>query len=299
MHSVLEPQPVDGNPVGDDRMPTSDEEAPDIHAEGQSTTKVGFNVLNTIIGSGVLCLPYALHNAGFVFGLLMLGVIAVLSQFSLYALVLTGKRTGTSHFSSVTEAALGNFGYHLLNYSMIIDMVGTVILYLMIVGDMVTAGYLSFGSSAQANILENFPDSDSFINCGRFLFAISLIFTTPLGFYPIRDTVTEMLKIDPERHQVSRIWESLCTVLLFTICVVAAAVFTDLGLAYELIGALSSSVVNFLLPALVFLWAGTDVSLRSLVSQWRAKHSTEPYPEMAAFGMWVMVLGTYNISRDK
>ncbi|KAJ2392005.1 hypothetical protein H4S02_001017 [Coemansia sp. RSA 2611] len=457
MHSVLEPQPVDGNPVGDDRMPTSDEEAPDIHAEGQSTTKVGFNVLNTIIGSGVLCLPYALHNAGFVFGLLMLGVIAVLSQFSLYALVLTGKRTGTSHFSSVTEAALGNFGYHLLNYSMIIDMVGTVILYLMIVGDMVTAlaniylpvactrssvitivsflvilpllffrntgplarfsvvsilclpyiivavalraphyagdinvelsifgprvlpamgvlaftysschaafpnylglqnrsvqswvqassfatsgataisiafaisGYLSFGSSAQANILENFPDSDSFINCGRFLFAISLIFTTPLGFYPIRDTVTEMLKIDPERHQVSRIWESLCTVLLFTICVVAAAVFTDLGLAYELIGALSSSVVNFLLPALVFLWAGTDVSLRSLVSQWSAKHSTEPYPEsqpllsiarggaeskpssqdiavwvlawiVAAFGMWVMVLGTYNISRDK
>ncbi|KAJ2381876.1 hypothetical protein H4S02_006015 [Coemansia sp. RSA 2611] len=257
------------------------------------------------------------------------------------------------HFSSVTEAVLGNFGYHLLNYSMIIDMVGTVTLYLMIVGDMVTAlaniylpvasssfatfsataisiasaisGYLSFGSSAQAYILENFPDSNSFINCGRFLFAISLIFTTPLGFYPIRDTVTEMLKIDPERHQVSRIWESLCTVLLFTICVVAAAVFTDLGLAYELIGALSSSVVNFLLPALVFLWAGTDVSLRSLVSQWRAKHSTKPYPEsqpllsiarggaeskpssqdialwvlawiVAAFGMWVMVLGTYNIS---
>ncbi|KAJ2276452.1 hypothetical protein GGH14_003540, partial [Coemansia sp. RSA 370] len=107
--------------------------------EGQSTTKVGFNVLNTIIGSGVLCLPYALHNAGFFFGLVMLGVIAVLSQFSLYALVVAGKRTGTSHFSSVTQAALGNFGYHLLNYSMIIDMVGTVILYLMIIGDMVTA----------------------------------------------------------------------------------------------------------------------------------------------------------------
>ncbi|KAJ2361913.1 hypothetical protein H4S01_005044, partial [Coemansia sp. RSA 2610] len=120
-------------------IPASDEEAADIHAEGQCTTKVWFNLLNTIIGSGMLCLPYALHNAGFVFGLLMLGVIAVLSQFSLYALVLTGKRTGTSHFSSVTEAALGNFGYHLLNYSMIIDMVGTVILYLMIVGDMVTA----------------------------------------------------------------------------------------------------------------------------------------------------------------
>ncbi|KAJ2738017.1 hypothetical protein H4R23_001440, partial [Coemansia sp. Cherry 401B] len=131
--------PADGNLVSSNRIPASDEEAADIHAEGQCTTKVWFNLLNTIIGSGVLCLPYALHNAGFVFGLLMLGVIAVLSQFSLYVLVLTGKRTGTSHFSSVTEAALGNFGYHLLNYSMIIDMVGTVTLYLMIVGDMVTA----------------------------------------------------------------------------------------------------------------------------------------------------------------
>ncbi|KAJ1808580.1 hypothetical protein LPJ77_002253 [Coemansia sp. RSA 2523] len=424
--------------------------------EGQSTTKVGFNVLNTIIGSGVLCLPYALHNAGFFFGLVMLGVIAVLSQFSLYALVVAGKRTGTSHFSSVTQAALGNFGYHLLNYSMIIDMVGTVILYLMIIGDMVTAlaniylpitssrtsvimvvslvvilpllffrntgplarlsvvsilclpyiilavalrapqysgkinvelsifgprilpamgvlaftysschaafpnylglknrsvkawvqassfatagattistafaitGYLSFGSNSKANILENFPDSDNFINLGRLLFAISLIFTTPLGFYPIRDTVTEMLKIDPERHNVSRVWESICTVVLFAICAVAAALCTDLGLAYELIGALSSSVVNFLLPALVYLWAGTNVSLGQIISKWKASSghgshtehdpllvlasgSTEGKPDIrdiglwilawtvAAFGVWVMVLGTYNIGRE-
>ncbi|KAJ2312272.1 hypothetical protein IWW51_006292, partial [Coemansia sp. RSA 2702] len=93
---------------------------------------LGFNIHNAIIGSGMLCLLYALHNAGFVFGLLMLGVIAVLSQFSL-------KNMDALHFSSVTEAVLGNFGYHLLNYSMIIDMVGTVTLYLMIVGDMVTA----------------------------------------------------------------------------------------------------------------------------------------------------------------
>ncbi|KAJ2320365.1 hypothetical protein IWW52_001415 [Coemansia sp. RSA 2704] len=203
---------------------------------------VWFNLLNTIIGSGVLCLPYALHNAGFVFGLLMLGVIAVLSQFSLYVLVLTGKRTGTSHFSSVTEAALGNFGYHLLNYSMIIDMVGTVTLYLMIVGDMVTALaniYLPVACTRSSVImivsflvillLLFFRNTGPLARFSvvQFLFAILLIFSTPLSFYLIRDTVTEMLKIDPERHQVSRIWESL------------------------------------------------------------------------SFGMWVMVLGTYNISRDK
>ncbi|KAJ2716725.1 hypothetical protein H4R19_000465 [Coemansia spiralis] len=423
-------------------------------AAGESTLKVGFNVLNTIIGSGIVCLPYALHNAGFVFGLAMLVATAAMSQLSLYALVATGKRTGTAHFSSVTLAALGRPGYHLLNWSMIVDMIGTVILYLMILGDLATAlanrylpvavgracivlgvstvvvlpllffrntgplarlsvvsilclpyillavalraphyagrvkveypvlgprvlpamgviaftfsschaafpnyaglrerstaawvrassfatasatavsvafavtGYVSFGSKAQANILENFPDSDGAINLARLLFAVSLVLTTPMGFYPIRDTVTEMLKIDPERHGVSPIWESACTVVLFAVCAVSAALVTDLGLAFELIGTLSSSVVNFLLPALVFLWAGTDVSLAQIVSRcrragasggehgsllpasgdsgcceqlrWRDVSLWALAWAVAAFGVWVMVLGTYNIGR--
>ncbi|KAI8325789.1 hypothetical protein GQ54DRAFT_243739, partial [Martensiomyces pterosporus] len=344
--------------------------------------KVGFNVLNTIIGSGIVCLPYALHNAGFFFGIFMLLAIACLSQFALYALVVTGKRTNTSHFSSLTQASLGQVGYHLLNYSMVIDMVGTVILYLMLVGDLTTAlvglyspvafsrgavlgtvsavfilpqlffrntgplaklsivsilcipyiiavvalraplyagetkvefsvfgprvlpamgvlaftysschaafpnflglkdrsvrswvsatssatvgaaaistafavtGYLSFGSGSHANILDNFPPSDSLINFGRLLFAVSLMLTTPMGFYPIRDTVTEMLQIDPERHGVSRTKESICTVVIFAGCVVAATMCSDLGLAYELVGAMSSSVINFLLPGLMYL----------------------------------------------
>ncbi|KAJ2794880.1 hypothetical protein H4R21_005327, partial [Coemansia helicoidea] len=347
--------------------------------DGESTVKVGFNVLNTIVGSGIVCLPYALHNAGFAAGLALLVATAAMSQFSLYALVATGKRTGTDHFSSVTLAALGRPGYHLLNWSMVVDMVGTVVLYLMILGDLATelgnrylpfavgrasvvlgvsavvvlpllffrntgplarysvvsvlclpcillavvvraphyagrvgvefpvfgprilpamgviaftfsschaafpnytglrdrstaawvratafattgatavslafavAGYLAFGSKAQPNILENFPDSDAAINVARLLFALSLVLTVPMGFYPIRDTVTEMLKIHPERHGADAVWEAACTVVLFAVCAVAAALITDLGLAYELIGTLSSSVVNFLLPAL-------------------------------------------------
>ncbi|KAJ2235677.1 hypothetical protein H4R99_002347 [Coemansia sp. RSA 1722] len=424
---------------------------------GESTSKVGFNVLNTIIGSGIVCLPYALHNAGFFFGIIMLVVIAALSQFSLYALIVTGKRTNTAHFSSVTQASLGQAGYHLLNASMVIDMVGTVILYLMLVGDLITAltdvylpvpasrstvivvvslvcvlpllffrntgplasfslvsilclpyiilavafraplyagsndtkvdfsffgprvlpamgvlaftysschaafpnylglrnqstrswvnatswasagaglistafavtGYLSFGQGSNANILSNFPATDGYINFGRLLFAITLILTTPMAFYPIRDTITEMLHIDPQRHAVGRMPESICTVVVFVSCTLAAAACTDLGLAYELIGTLSSSVVNFLLPALIYLWAGTDVTFKGLargclspevqlatgvqetlplllahkqnnvysfgqVSLWLTAWA------VAGFGVWVMVLGTYNIGR--
>ncbi|KAJ2804822.1 hypothetical protein H4R20_002354 [Coemansia guatemalensis] len=417
----------------------------------------GFNVLNTIIGSGIVALPYAIYNAGFVFGMVMLGAVALLSQFSLYALVVSGKRTGTAHFSSLTEAALGKAGYHLLNSSMLIDMVGTVILYLMLIGDMGVAladiylpvsvsrtsvivvvslvailpllffrntgplsrfsiistlclpyiivavalraphfageveidfsvfgprvlpamgilsftfsschgafpnylglrnrstaawvhassfatagaaaislafavsGYLSFGNTSHANILDNFPESDNVINIGRLLFAVSLVFTAPMGFYPIRDTVTEMLKIDPERYNVSRMWESTCTVTLFTICVFSATMLTDLGLAYELIGALSTSAVNFLLPGLVYLWAGTDVTFARIITREKTLQpvvdSDENTPLLSdedvtlekvelnarniglwalawvvvVFGVWVMVLGTYTIGSD-
>ncbi|KAJ1826605.1 hypothetical protein LPJ56_002092 [Coemansia sp. RSA 2599] len=424
---------------------------------GESTTKVGFNVLNTIIGSGIVCLPYALHNAGFFFGIAMLVIIAALSQFSLYALIETGKRTNTAHFSSVTQASLGQAGYHLLNASMVVDMVGTVILYLMLVGDLITAltdvylpvpvgrptvivfislvcvlpmlffrntgplaslslisilclpyiilavafraplyagssgskadlsffgprvlpamgvlaftysschaafpnylglrnqtvgswvratswasagaglistafaatGYLSFGQASNANILSNFPTTDGYINFGRLLFAVTLILTTPMAFYPIRDTVTEMLHIDPQRHGVGRMPESICTVVVFVSCALAAAACTDLGLAYELIGTLSSSVVNFLLPALIYLWAGTDVTLKGLArgvvvpDGQLAAETQETLPllikrdqksifsfgqvllwlvawAVAGFGIWVMVLGTYNIGR--
>ncbi|KAJ1723491.1 hypothetical protein LPJ53_002148 [Coemansia erecta] len=430
-------------------------EAEAENAGGESTTKVGFNILNTIIGSGIVCLPYALHNAGFFFGVIMLAFIALLSQFSLYALVVSGKRTGTAHFSSVTQASLGQTGYHLLNVSMVIDMVGTVILYLMLVGDLATSlsdiylpvalsrssiimivsmvcvlpllffrntgplanfsilsvlclpyiilvvairaplyadraqvdfsffgprvlpamgvlaftysschaafpnflglkdrsvrswvrasssasagaglistafaitGYLSFGGKADANILNNFPASDNYINLGRLLFAATLILTVPMAFYPIRDTLTEMLHIDPERHITSRVPESICTVVVFVSCALAAAACTDLGLAYEIIGALSSSVVNFLLPSLIYLWAGTDVSLKAIVrGYWTPEDPLDlSLPEtlplllkdtsktvfsvrqiglwlmawtVAGFGVWVMVLGTYNIGR--
>ncbi|KAJ2759775.1 hypothetical protein IWQ56_005654 [Coemansia nantahalensis] len=186
------------------------------------------------------------------------------------------------------------------------------------------AGYLAFGSKAQPNILENFPDSDAAINVARLLFALSLVLTVPMGFYPIRDTVTEMLKIHPERHGADAVWEAACTVVLFAVCAVAAALITDLGLAYELIGTLSSSVVNFLLPALVFLWAGTDVSLARLASLCRRAGADGGERRsllrasgdgdcaavrlrdvglwalawvVAAFGVWVMVLGTYNVAR--
>ncbi|KAJ1854253.1 hypothetical protein LPJ57_007411, partial [Coemansia sp. RSA 486] len=52
----------------------------------------GFNLVNTIIGSGILALPYALKEAGFYFGIFTLLAVALLSNFALNTLIYSGRR---------------------------------------------------------------------------------------------------------------------------------------------------------------------------------------------------------------
>lgn len=46
-----------------------------------------FNYINSIVGSGIIGIPYALHRAGFGLGLLLLIVVAVITDYSLILMV--------------------------------------------------------------------------------------------------------------------------------------------------------------------------------------------------------------------
>ncbi|KAJ2259303.1 hypothetical protein GGI13_000086 [Coemansia sp. RSA 455] len=356
-----------------------------------------FNVLNSIIGSGIIGLPYALSNAGMVTGLAMLVVVGLVSQFAIYTLVLTGKRVGAMHYSEVAQITLGTFGYQALSASIIVSLVGVVTTYLVILGDISSSlrqtylpaqewltrtvaiaivayifvlpllffrhsgplakysvvsvaalpvilliiavrapvyasvstatdypvvigphvfralgvlcfsycsahaafqnflglrertmrnwkrattiatwiaialccafaaiGLASFGSGVQANIFLNFPTTDAYVNIARVLFCLTLVLTFPLSFYPIRDTFTHLLYIHSQQRRVSgRVLESLLTVSVLTFVCVVAANCTDLGVAYELVGAATATTISFIFPALIFLYGGTDVTLKS------------------------------------
>ncbi|KAJ2742714.1 hypothetical protein GGI20_004278 [Coemansia sp. BCRC 34301] len=363
------------------------------------TNSVGgavFNVLNSIIGSGIIGLPYALNNAGMATGLAMLVVVGLVSQFASYTLVLTGKRVDAMHYSEVARKTLGTLGYQALSTSVIVSLVGVVTTYLVIMGDIASSlrqtylpaqewltrsaaiaiiayvfvlpllffrhsgplakysvvsvvalpvillivairapayasstttndyplvvgphvfralgvlsfsycsahaafqnflglrertirnwmrattvatwvaialccafavvGLASFGSRAQANIFLNFPPTDPYINIARVLFCMTLVLTFPLSFYPIRDTFTHMFHVHSRQWVIgSRALESLFTVSALTLVCVVAAKCTDLGVAYELVGAASATTISFIFPALIFLHGGTEVTLK-------------------------------------
>ncbi|KAJ2059597.1 hypothetical protein GGI17_004299 [Coemansia sp. S146] len=99
----------------------------------------GFNVVNTMIGSGILALPYALKEAGFYFGIFVLVLVAFLTVFSLNTLVYSGRRVGLYKYETVSAAALGQSGYYLLSFALSVNSIGSCISYLIIVGDIVTS----------------------------------------------------------------------------------------------------------------------------------------------------------------
>ncbi|KAJ2449971.1 hypothetical protein GGF42_004616 [Coemansia sp. RSA 2424] len=362
-----------------------------------SVSGAAFNVLNSIIGSGIIGLPYALNNAGMATGLAMLVVVGLVSQFANYTLVLTGKRLDALHYSEVAHMALGTLGYQALSASVIVSLVGVVTTYLIILGDIASSlrqtylpaqewltrsvaiaivayafvlpllffrhsgplakysvvsvvalpvillivairapiyassalaadypaivgphvfralgvlsfsycsahaafqnflglrertmrnwmrattaatwvaialccafgeiGLASFGSRVQANIFLNFPPTDAYVNIARVLFCLTLVLTFPLSFYPIRDTFTHIFGIHSQQRRIGgRVLESLFTISVLTFVCIAAAKCTDLGAAYELVGAASATTISFIFPALIFLHGGTDVTLKS------------------------------------
>ncbi|KAJ2827037.1 hypothetical protein GGI24_002751 [Coemansia furcata] len=92
-----------------------------------------------MIGSGILALPYALKEAGFYFGIIVLVLVAFLTVFSLNTLVYSGRRVGLYKYETVSAAALGRSGYFLLSFALSVNSIGSCISYLIIVGDIVTS----------------------------------------------------------------------------------------------------------------------------------------------------------------
>lgn len=52
-----------------------------------SLPQASFNYINSIVGSGVIGIPYALHRAGFGLGLFLLVIVAVITDYSLILMV--------------------------------------------------------------------------------------------------------------------------------------------------------------------------------------------------------------------
>lgn len=105
-----------------------------------------------------------------------------------------------------------------------------------------TFGYLTFGSAAQGNILDNYAVSDAMATLARVAVALSVLFGHPFQFVGYRDGVSQLIgrQIGP-----------IAQVILLVATVIVALLARDLGLAQALKGCIVSIFLIFIAPAVM------------------------------------------------
>jgi len=107
---------------------------------GGSTTKgtAGFalsvfNLMNAILGSGILGLPYAMAQMGILSFFLICGTVAGLAYYAILLMLDLCKQTGAKAYESLGQKSFGNIGRYLVAGCIICQNMGAMSSYLFII----------------------------------------------------------------------------------------------------------------------------------------------------------------------
>ncbi|XP_014674612.1 PREDICTED: putative sodium-coupled neutral amino acid transporter 11 [Priapulus caudatus] len=73
------------------------------------------NFINSIIGSGIIGMPYALKQAGIGLGIVLMVVVAVVTDYSILLLIRSGQLTDTNTYQGMVQVAFGRGGFYALS----------------------------------------------------------------------------------------------------------------------------------------------------------------------------------------
>lgn len=116
--------------------------ADDTESRVSTNTVAIFSILNTIVGGGVLSLPYAVAQAGWLYGLGVMIISVIVSIESLQILLLVARKVGAESYSDLMRKSLGfnNFPEY-LNMVMLVLLVLVMIAFNILMKDLASALY--------------------------------------------------------------------------------------------------------------------------------------------------------------
>ncbi|XP_008299374.1 putative sodium-coupled neutral amino acid transporter 11 [Stegastes partitus] len=150
---------------------------PPEKAAGESRSSLisaSFNFINSIIGSGIIGLPYALNQAGLPFGLLLLMVVGFITDYSIILLIKGGNLSGTSSYQSLVQSTFGSPGFLILSGLQFLYPFIAMISYNITTGDTLTKVFQRIPGVGPDHILAE----------RHFVILLStVVFTLPLSLY--------------------------------------------------------------------------------------------------------------------
>ncbi|XP_049628825.1 putative sodium-coupled neutral amino acid transporter 11 [Suncus etruscus] len=133
-----------------------------------------FNIVNSIIGSGIIGLPYSVKQAGFPLGILLLFWVSYVTDFSLILLIKGGTLSGTDTYQSLVNKTFGLPGYLFLSVLQFLYPFIAMISYNIIAGDILS------------KVFQRIPsiDPENFFIGRHFIIVLSTVtFILPLSLY--------------------------------------------------------------------------------------------------------------------
>ena len=111
------------------------------HAGNAPPSLVGvtFNLVNAVIGVGVLAMPFCFHESGLILGILLLTCIGLLTEQTIYLLVIAGKIVGAKSYSGTARRTFGARSAFAVDIGVILLNFGTAVAYLDVIGDVLFA----------------------------------------------------------------------------------------------------------------------------------------------------------------
>lgn len=104
-----------------------------------------FNLTTTIIGAGIMALPATMKVLGLVLGVILIILMGILSEVSIEMLIRFTVQCKASSYGEVVQAALGKPGRVLSEICIIINNGGVLVVYLIIMGDVMSGSLHHMG----------------------------------------------------------------------------------------------------------------------------------------------------------
>ncbi|QDZ22845.1 amino acid transporter [Chloropicon primus] len=115
------------------------------------------NLGNTIVGAGLMALPKVVQTLGIVTGVISLFVVLMCTIKTLNYMLVESTRCRSTDFAAVVRQRLGTKAAHVLDFSIVVNNVGLLIIYLRIIGDVLV------GNAEYKGIITDFMSDKSLL----------------------------------------------------------------------------------------------------------------------------------------
>ncbi|XP_077979086.1 putative sodium-coupled neutral amino acid transporter 11 [Glandiceps talaboti] len=165
----------------------------DEDKDRSSLSGASLNTVNSIIGSGILGMPYAMNQAGLPLGILLMIMVAGITDYSLVLLIKGSELSGTNNYQELVRAAFGKPGYIWLSAIQFLYPFIAMISYNIIIGDTITIVLMRIFHLPEAAPESVAMGTDHVLANRYFIISVSTVLVTlPLSAYR---NITKLVKV--------------------------------------------------------------------------------------------------------